>query len=163
MLLATPEMLEVLADSIFLEADVTYPGTAAFPYVLNIVAYNLLTIQFQVVSRILMIKLTTAAYKYAFQKVFQVTTNIHPRFNHGSEVKAWIVDFSTAQHAGLSENIGETASQIIRGCAVHYQRMAKKVADKVSPRDQSSSKDVFLKIAQVIPHLPNRCDCQPSF
>ena len=89
-------MLEVLADSIFIEVDVTFPGTSAFPYLMNVVAYNSLTMQFQAVARILMTKLNVASYKFAFKKLFEITTNIHPEFAHGSEVKGWIVDFSLA-------------------------------------------------------------------
>ena len=61
-------MLEVLADSIFIEVDVTFPGTSAFPYLMNVVAYNSLTMQFQAVARILMTKLNVASYKFAFIK-----------------------------------------------------------------------------------------------
>ena len=161
-LFATPQMLEVLADSIFIEVDVTFPGTSAFPYLMNVVAYNSLTMQFQAVARILMTKLNVASYKFAFKKLFEITTNIHPEFAHGSEVKGWIVDFSLAQREGLAANIGKRAEQVIRGCHVHFLRMAKKVADKVAPRDKNS-KDVFLKIANKIPYLQNQEDVSVAF
>lgn len=37
-LFATPKMMEVFAESTFVEADVTFPGIVAFPYLLNVVA-----------------------------------------------------------------------------------------------------------------------------
>lgn len=123
---ATPQMLEVLAESLFVEADVTFPGITTFPYLLNIVAYNHLTIQFQVVARVLMSSLTAEAYKLAFGKVFSITTNLYPEFNHGAEVKGWILDFSSAQHQGLAKIIGEKATEVIRGCEVHFMRAVKK-------------------------------------
>ena len=158
---ATPQMLEVLAESLFVEADVTFPGITTFPYLLNIVAYNHLTIQFQVVARVLMSSLTAEAYKLAFGKVFSITTNLYPEFNHGAEVKGWILDFSSAQHQGLAKIIGEKASEVIRGCEVHFMRAVKKIADKVSKDD--CSKNVFKKIAYNIPRLESQSDVLLSF
>ena len=158
---ATPQMLEVLAESLFVEADVTFPGITTFPYLLNIVAYNHLTIQFQVVARVLMFSLKAEAYKLAFGKVFSITTNLYPEFNHGAEVKGWILDFSSAQHQGLAKIIGEKASEVIRGCEVHFMRAVKKIADKVSKDD--CSKNVFKKIAYNIPRLESQSDVLLSF
>lgn len=158
---ATPQMLEVLSESIFVEADVTFPGITTFPYLLNIVAYNHLTIQFQVVARVLMSNLSAEAYKLAFDKVFSITTNLHPEFNHGAEVKGWILDFSSAQYQGLAQTIGEKASEVIRGCEVHFMRVVKKIADKVT-KDEVSKK-IFKKIAYNIPRLDNQSDVLVSF
>ncbi|KZR97219.1 Uncharacterized protein APZ42_008034, partial [Daphnia magna] len=63
--IATPQMLDVFAESIFLQVDVTYPGTNAFPYMLNFVTYNDGKLVFQTVARVLMNRLTVAAYKFA--------------------------------------------------------------------------------------------------
>jgi len=106
---ATPQMLEILAESDFVEADVTFPGCASFPYVLNMVAFNLRCNHFQVVARVVMSRLTAAAYRRSFNKVFEIATNIHPEFDHGSNVVAWIVDFSLPQYDGLASaiNAGE--------------------------------------------------------
>lgn len=90
-------MLDVFAESIFLQVDVTYPGTNAFPYMLNFVTYNDGTLVFQTVARVLMNRLTVAAYKFALKKVFDCVTNIHSEFEHGNNVKAFIVDYSLAQ------------------------------------------------------------------
>lgn len=155
-------MLAVFAESIFLQVDVTYPGTNAFPYMLNFVTYNEGTLMFQTVDRVLMNRLTVASYKVAFKKVFECVTNVHPEFEHGAHVKAFIVDYSLAQHSGLSSAIGERALEMIRGCSVHYQRMAKKVAEKVASNDRSS-KEVLLKIAYKIPHLEDRSHVNLAF
>ncbi len=98
-------MLEILAESDFVEADVTFPGCASFPYVLNMVAFNLRCNHFQVVARVVMSRLTAAAYKRSFAKVFEIATNIHPEFDYGSNVVAWIVDFSLSQYDGLASVI----------------------------------------------------------
>ncbi len=145
-----------------MQVDVTYPGTNAFPYMLNFVSYNDGTLVFQTVARVLMNRLTVAAYKFAFEKVFNCVTNIHPEFENGNHVKAFIVDYSSAQHSGLSSAVGERASEIIRGCSVHYQRMAQKVADKVAPKDRNSRK-VFLKIAYKIQFLDDQVEVNLLF
>lgn len=129
---------------------------------LNFVTYNDGTFVFQTVSRVLMNRLTVSAYKFAFEKVFQCVTNIHPEFEYGNDVKTFIVDYSLAQHSGLSSAVGERACEMIRGCSVHYQRMAQKVADKVAPKDRTSKK-VFLKIACKIPHLDDQAQVNLLF
>jgi len=148
---ATPQMLRVMSDALFIQADVTFPQTSAFPYLLNIVCFNHETLQFQAVARVLMNNLSALAYKMAFTKVFEIATKIHPEFEEGKHVNAWIVDFSTSQHSGLSAAIGVKASQIIRGCDVHFKRNVKKVAIKVSPNPESQK--VFEKIAYFIPKI----------
>ena len=153
--LATPQMLEILSESLFVLLDVTFPLTHTFPYLLNVVAYNHTTLEYQVVTRVLMSKLTSAAYKAALEQILIITTNIHPEFDHGSAVKSWVVDFSEAQANGLAENLGkEKASQVIRGCNVHYMRNAEKTAVKVGVDE--CSREVFKKIAFKIPKLEKR-------
>jgi hypothetical protein len=72
-------MLNLLKDATFVQADVTFPGIQGFPYLMNMVAFNFFTMQFQVVARILMSRVTTTAYKTAISKILRLVTNIHPR------------------------------------------------------------------------------------
>ena len=96
--LATPQMLQVLADSMFVRRrDVTYPGSTAFKYLMNFVAYNELTMSFQVVGRVLMNRVNNLAYKTAFTELFKEATETFPEFENGLSVNAWVVDFSLAQ------------------------------------------------------------------
>ena len=97
-------------------------------------------------------RLTVAAYKFAFKNIFYLVTNVHPEFEHGEHVKAFITDYSMAQHSGLASVVGLRACEMIRGCSVHYQRQALKVANTIAKKDRAS-KEVFLKIAYKIPHL----------
>ncbi len=99
---ATPQMLRIFSEALFVEADVTFPGSASFPYLLNIVTFNYEMNHFQTVARVIMSKLTTSAYKNAFEKVFQLVDECHPEFEGGKNVVAWILDFSLAQMDGLS-------------------------------------------------------------
>lgn len=145
-------MLRTLSESLFVQADVTYPQTAAFRYLLNIVCFNYETLQFQAGARILMNNLSTQAYEKAFGKAMEVTTNVHPGFENGKIVQGWILDFSTSQLDGLKKLLGDDADEKVRGCDVHFMRNGKKVAGCVSPLDDSAQK-VFKKIAYGIPKL----------
>ncbi len=61
-----------------------------------------------------MSKSNANAYRTAFEQLFTTTTNIHPGFDNGYLVKAWIVDFSEAQsNSGLAQNLGDKSSEVI--------------------------------------------------
>ena len=100
-------MLTVLNEARFIEADVTFPRTKEFPYLLNMSSFNFETLRYQVVARVLMTHLTVAAYKEAFAKVLELTTNIHPEFEFGKGVRGWLLDFSEPQRDGLAANLGD--------------------------------------------------------
>jgi hypothetical protein len=87
--LATPQMLQVLADSMFVQVDVTYPGLTALKYLMNFVAYNELTMSFQVVGRVLMNRVNKLAYKTTYTELFKVATETFPEFENGLSVNAW--------------------------------------------------------------------------
>lgn len=161
MVLATPQMLQVLADSTFVQVDVTYPGLTAFKYLMNFVAYNELTMSFQVVGRVLMNRVNNLAYKTAFTELFKVATETFPEFENGFSVNAWVVDFSLAQQRELSRIFGEKAGEHIRGCQVHFQRNLQKIADKVCPDE--ASKSLFVKIGHLIPKLDKKVDLYLAF
>lgn len=109
-------MLRIFSEALFIEVDVTFPGSASFPYLLNVVTFNYEMNQFQTVTRVLMSKLTTSAYKKAFQKIFQLVDEFHPEFEGGKNVIAWILDFSLPQLDGLSSVIKQSdVRQKIRG------------------------------------------------
>ena len=159
--MATPQMLELLAESEFVQADVTFPKTRVFPYLLNMVAYNPRRCEFQVVARVLMSRLSGDAYKKAFGKVFEITTNCHPHFDNGNGVTAWIVDFSDAQYNGIASNLENIPDFVIRGCSVHFQRNAEKTLQKVCVDE--SAKKLFRKIAFKLPYLEEKEDVIKAF
>lgn len=144
-------MLEVLNEARYIEADVTFPKTTAFPYTLNMASFNYETMKYQTVARVMMTQLTIAAYKTAFSTILRLTTNLHPEFQLGKDVRGWLLDFSAPQRDGLAASLGDQASSVIRGCLVHYKRGVKKIADKVNGDD--NSKQLFKKIAYSIPDL----------
>ena len=159
--LATPHMMSVLSTALFVQADVTFPGTKAFPYLLNMVTFNHGSLEFEVVARVLLSKISAKAYKEAFGKVFGITTQLHPEFENGANVLGRIVDFSDAQYTGLAHNIGDRASEVIRGCSVHYKRNVDKVAQKVCQNEPS--RQLFQKIAYKIQFLERQEDVCLAF
>ena len=159
--LATPHMMSVLSTALFVQADVTFPGTKAFPYLLNMVTFNHGSLEFEVVARVLLSKISAKAYKEAFGKVFGIATQLNPEFENGANVLGWIVDFSDAQYTGLAHNIGDRASEVIRGCSVHYKRNVDKVAQKVCQNEPS--RQLFQKIAYKIQFLERQEDVCLAF
>ena len=147
----TPQMSQTFSLSVFVEADVTFPGCQVLKYLLNIVTFNELTLKWQVVARALVSRMTTTAYKAAFRKILDVVTAEHPEFKRGQETVAWVVDFSDAQAAALEETLGEMALKVIRGCKVHYIRLCHKIAEKVCAGPEE--RNLFLHISAAIPDL----------
>ncbi|EFX64937.1 hypothetical protein DAPPUDRAFT_333682 [Daphnia pulex] len=118
--LATPQMVQVLADSMFVQVDVTYPGLTALKYLMDFVAYNELTMSFQVVGRVLMNRVNKLAYKTAFTELFKVATETFSEFENGLSVNSWVVDFSLAQRREYSRILGEKSGEHIRRLQVHF-------------------------------------------
>ena len=116
---------------------------------------------YQPVARVVMAGVNTPTYREAIKTVMQLTTNLHPEFELGKHVKAWLVDFSLAQRDGLAANLGNVAGQVIRGCEVHYQRNVKKVCDKVC--SDEPTKQAFKKIAYAIPSFDSKEDVELAF
>lgn len=149
-----------MSDADFIEADVTFPGCAAFPYVMNFAAFNNDSNHFEAVARVVMNRLTTFSYKTVFIKVFEIVTNKYESFNHGQSVVCWLLDFSIPQRDALISVLGSAAR--IRGCNVHYQRNARKVALKVCRGDEKLIQ-IFLKIAYKIPDLQTENEVTLAF
>lgn len=117
---------------------------------------------YQPVARVVMAGVNTPTYREAIKTVMQLATNLHPEFELGQHVKAWLVDFSLAQRDGLAANLGQSiAGQVIRGCEVHYQRNVKKVSDKVC--SDEPTKLAFKKIAYAIPSIDAKEDVELAF
>lgn len=140
---STPHGVKLISDADFIEADVTFPGCASFPYTLNLVTYNADSNHFETVARSVLNKLRQYAYKTVFGKIFEIVTNFHPSFNHGQSVTAWILDFSIPQHDGLAAVLGTSSG--IRGRRIHFCRNARKVAVKVLRDDKTSLAFHILK------------------
>ena len=58
----SPFMSSLLAESEFVEADITYNETREYPYLFNMVAFSYITMDWVVVSRVRMTKQDASAY-----------------------------------------------------------------------------------------------------
>ena len=94
-------MSEVLSTSQFIEVDITYKSCFELPYLLNVVAFNYITMRCiyhlkclihfvytyhtgMVVSRVRMNHIDANAYARCFRAIFEQTGEDHPSFKVGS-------------------------------------------------------------------------------
>ena len=118
-----PLMSSILAESEFIEADITYNETKEYPYLFNVVAFNDVTLDWVVVSRVRMDKQDGNAYALAFSKTFKKCKADHPDFEPGKTLKGVVVDWSDAEIKGLSQAVGQDmAIELLKGCAIHWTR-----------------------------------------
>ena len=83
------------------------------------VAFNDVTLDWVVVSRVRMDKQDGNAYALAFSKTFQKYKADHPDFEPGKTLKGVVVDQSAAEIKGLSQAIGQgMAIELLKGCAI---------------------------------------------
>ena len=123
-----PMMSKILAQSEFIEADITYNETKEYPYLFNVAAFDDVTMRWTVVSRVRMDKQHKNAYKFAFNKTFDKCKLDHPNFEPGTSLLGVIIDWSDAEIQGLGQAVGpDVARKLIRGCSVHWSRSWQRV------------------------------------
>ena len=146
-------MSSILAESEFIEADITYNETKEYPYLFNVVAFNDVTLDWVIVSRVRIDKQDGNAYALAFSKTFQKCKSDHPSFEPGKTLKGVVVDWSDAEIKGLGQAVGQDiAIQLLKGCSIHWTRSWQRVRDRVATtsNDKSREKYLFALIASQI-------------
>ena len=93
-------MTKILSSADFIVVDVTFPPLADFPYLLNIVAFNHLTMEYMICGRANLDRVTVEAYQVAFSGIFNCVKNYYPEFDPKDSLQAVIVDYSDAQIQG---------------------------------------------------------------
>ena len=100
-------MAENLSSADFIIIDVLYTDVSDFPYLLNVTAFDFVTLVFMVVGRANMDRTTTEAYSKALDVLFRQCTEFFPPFDNGQILSGIIVDYSDAQAEGIEETLGE--------------------------------------------------------
>eukprot|EP00112_Aurelia_sp_Birch-Aquarium-sp1_P022077 Seg6109.1 transcript_id=Seg6109.1/GoldUCD/mRNA.D3Y31 product="hypothetical protein" protein_id=Seg6109.1/GoldUCD/D3Y31 len=149
-LFMSPQMSSVLANSDFICADVTFPDVAFYKYLLNVAAFNLILMEWQVVARVLMTRMSSKAYTNAFDLIFTACTSDSPAFENGQGIVGIVVDFSDAQAKGVENVMGcKKAAEVLRGCRVHWMRQAERQAERIG--ENEIERRVFVKVCKAIP------------
>ena len=127
-------MSSLLAESEFVEADITYINeTREYPYLFNMVAFSYVTMDWVIVSRVRMTKQDASAYCLAYSKTFNRCKYSNSNFKLGTSLLGVVVDWSDAEIKGLGSAVGkELVISLLRGCRVHWTRSWQRVRDHVA-------------------------------
>jgi len=101
-----PYQTEIMGQSEFLNIDITFTQNDLFPYLLNIVAFDYLVLEWVAVARVLLNRQTSQAHATAFRHIFQGTTSRCLAFDNGKKLSGITVDFSDAEAKGLRDVLG---------------------------------------------------------
>ena len=133
-----PYQCKLLAGAEELFVDITYTENEHFPYLLNFVAFNPNTMNYQAVGRVLCDRQDGVSYSASFDEVFGKVTHLYPAFRKGKSLKQILVDFDDAEYNGFVDVLGkDVAEKVVRGCSVHWMRSVNRVAKMVcSTKDE---------------------------
>ena len=161
----SPFMSSLLAESEFVEADITYNETREYPYLFNMVAFSYITMDWVVVSRVRMNKQDASAYSLAYSKTFSRCKSSNSTFKLGTSLLGVVVDWSDAEIKGLGNAIGkELAITLLKGCKVHWTRLCQRVRDRIATaKDKVREKGLFSSIASRIPSISARSNIVIAF
>ncbi|CAH3183847.1 unnamed protein product, partial [Porites lobata] len=114
-----PHQARLFASGEHLNVDLTFTGNSYTPYLINVLTFDLDTLQWTPVARCLLNKQNGEPHGKVFSEIFSSVNHQYEYFNNGERIEAITVDFSDAEVNGLEEPLGkDMTSKILRGCKV---------------------------------------------
>jgi len=161
----SPLMCKLLSEAEFVETDTTYGENTELTYLFNATVFDVATMKWAVVARMRANRESAEFYKVAFSIMFRVCSDKYPSFEVGKSLKGIIMDWSDAESKGLREAVGdEIASNVLRGCNVHWTRSYQRVAERVNSRTKDkTAADAFCKVAKCITEVSQKQDIYKLF
>ena len=146
-----PLMCQLLSTSDFVEADITFNESLEYPYLFNVVAFDKVTMEWTIVSRI---------REWTNKMLMLMLLHLRRQLMHANKIiqtimleKHWLVWLLTGVTQryilGLGLAVGkDLVTNLLCGCKVHWARSWQRVRDRVPKSfDKSREKAVFSKIA----------------
>ena len=96
----------LLKDAQDLFVDITYTGNGAFPYLLNMVAFNDLTLTSMQSAGYLVASKTAKLMPPQYPKFSATSPSVTLRSNYGANLRQIMVDFDQAQYNELQNALG---------------------------------------------------------
>ena len=136
-----------------------------YKYTFNAVAINHQTMEWMVVARIWLDRQDMVAHAIGFKKLFDQCKVSCPNFNIGKSLLGIVTDWSDTEIAGLKHVVGEeTATQLLKGCKVHWLRSCQRVAERIATStDKQQEYKVFMSIASKIQLVQSAVDVVACF
>ena len=112
--------------------------------VFNVVAFNQITMEWMVVSRVRMTREDHNAYALGFRKTFEKCKRDHQEFELRKSLLGIVIDWSDAEIRGLRDAVGIESSS--EGMQVHWNRSWQRVRDCIlSTREKAFEISIFEK------------------
>ena len=119
----SPFMSKVMAAADFIQTDVTYGENKVLPYLFNATAFDEVTMNWVIVTRLRCNKENSEMYKKAFTLMFETRKSDEPSYDVHKNLQGIVVDWSDSERSGIIKALGsDLATKLLRGCAVHWAR-----------------------------------------
>ena len=130
--------------------------TKEYLYLFNVVAFDEVTMQWTIVSRVRMDKQGQRAHQLAFSKTFTKCKADNPSFEPGKSLLGVTIDWSDAEIQGLGAAVGPViARKLLKGCSVHWSRSWQRVQNRVlGSSNKEREKKLFSLIASHVQKTP---------
>ena len=149
------------AEALFVDIDHT--GCRNFPYLLNVVCLNPISSKYMACGRGLINHQDASSIGKVLSKLVSNVKKQVKDYNIKTAHKEILVDFDDAESNAFAASFGQELLNIVRGCAIHFQRSAMRVAKLVNPSVTSPGYLIFMSVARRIPDENNKQTVDEAF